>query len=70
MSKKAKELIADGNDLAGKFYRLMVCRVLDGYRFDKSDNLMERACWDMAVVAYRELRAIDLRDALAEMDED
>lgn len=69
MSRTDAELIREGNQLAGMFYRRQGYKVPDGYRFDQATHPAEVACWDMAVMAYEHIEATDLENAIAEEQE-
>lgn len=71
--KRELQEIVDGcNSLAAMFYKMHGYDAGEGFKFYHAHHPMEARMWDMAVVAYEELRATDveavLDDLLSEQD--
>jgi hypothetical protein len=64
----AKQIIADANDLARRFYRRMGYAVPEGYRFDKARHPQEQMCWAMVADAVEHLTGTELQEVLDELE--
>lgn len=63
--KTDQEIVESANALARKFYSALGYRVPAGYRFDKASHPQERACWNMAGIAFDHIEGTDVSEALA-----
>lgn len=66
-----QEIIAQTNELAREFYRLMGYVVSEGHRFDDEGRInrhpQEALCWNMACAAQYELTGTDIEDVQTEI---
>ena len=65
----ARKLLANANELARKFYRVLGYERPEGYRFDKAAHSLECCCWLMAKIAFESLTFTDLDDVADEAEE-
>lgn len=63
-------LVDSCNELARTIYAMQGHVVEDGFRFYGSKHPHERACWQLAVVAYEHIEGREVDDALDELRED
>ena len=61
--------IANANDLAREFYRLMGYVREEDYRFDEATHPQEKLCWQMACAAFEHIEGTDLNEVLAEIED-
>lgn len=67
--KTDEQIVAEANELARRFYESFGYVVPEGYRFDEATHPQECGMWNLACIAYEELAATDLQDALTNLDE-
>jgi len=67
MSMTDQELIDAGLKLARLFYKNMGYEVAEGYKFYDSTHPQEQAMWNLAVIAFEEIRDTDLESVLADI---
>ena len=65
--KTAGEWVAEGNELARRFYEMDGSKAPGGFKFYESDHTHAQANWMLAVIAYRRIAGVDLDDYLAEL---
>lgn len=65
---RSRELLAQANGLARRFYRRMGNVRPEGYRFDRATHPQEQMCWLMACDAIDELFGTDMEDVRAEVE--
>jgi hypothetical protein len=66
--RDAREIVDQTNFLARLFYARMGNSVRPGYDFRTATHPQEQMCWDLAVLAQRELTDTDVDDAVQELD--
>lgn len=65
-----KELIDQANALARRFYAAMGYIVKSGFQFYNVAHPQERLCWELARIAFEELRDTDIEDALNNLEDE
>ncbi len=65
-----RELVAECNALARKFYAMQGYEVGTSVKFYNSTHPHESGCWNMAVAAYEHTDGTEVEDALNEMRDD
>ncbi len=65
-----KEIVIAGLNLASRFYKSHGCEVPEGFKFYDSPHPMELGMWNLAVIAFEELAATDLNEALSNLDDE
>ncbi len=63
-----RELVDAAIKLAGKFYSMMGYVQRDGFEYWKSPHPMERRVFDMACVAFEDIRGSDVMDAISDLE--
>ena len=64
-----KEIVDKANELARHFYREAGYLVGKGFRFDRSANPQELACWRNACTAFEILNGTDVEAALSNLED-
>ena len=67
MNNELQEIVDGCNRLAAMFYKMQGYEAKKGFKFYNAHHPMEMCMWDMAVVAYEELKATDVMSVLAEL---
>jgi hypothetical protein len=63
------QIVTAGLILARRFYKSFGNDVPEGFKFYDSIHPLERGCWNLAVIAFEELRGTDLNESLANCEE-
>lgn len=70
MSRTAKQIVNQTNEMARHFYKCLGYEGAKGFRFDRSRHPTEYAMWKMACIAQEMLTDTDPENSLSDMEDE